>query len=66
MVERRGQPRRRDVTGAALTRIVIGGLVGRMAGRAIDLPGVIKRGWLPGAGQVARAALTRVVIGGLV
>lgn len=54
------------MTGTALAVEVIGGLVGGMARRAVDLAGVIERGRLPGRRCVTRRALARKVIGGLI
>ena len=63
MIEVGGLPTGRDVTRAALARIVIRRLIGCMAGRAIGETIVIKRRRLPGSGVMAGAAFARIVIG---
>ncbi len=56
-------PTSRDVTRAALAWVVIRGLIGCMASRAIGEARVIERRRLPGSGVMAGAAFTRIVIG---
>ncbi len=66
VIKIRRLPTGRDVTRAALTWIVIRGLIDYMTGRAIGESVVIERRGLPGSGGVARAAFARIVIGGFI
>lgn len=54
------------MTRATLTREVIGGLIGRVAGRTVCKASVIEISRLPRRRRVARTALAREVIGGFI